>query len=526
MTSVEVAEVGHLSHGDVFEATLKAMCKRPGLSLAGLLTFAALLRLILFQGYLNSDPAGYAFLADELALGRLHLTDNDIIIWPLRFGIYAPAALMIRLFGLSEVTLAVVSFIISFASCVLIYIGTRHFFGIRAALISVALLAVLPIDVAMATTLFPDAIAAFWANLGVTVLLLLPTDCNTKSSVLVPIFAGLLFGISWLSKESVAYLAPFVAFYCLFMRHNGTTPLKSNFLQLCYVGVGLACVIVSEMTLYRIYLGDWFFHLHSIEANNKQGYVWSFDQASPLFGWAEGGYFKALVKRLLLTGPRDILISFAGLTFFAIISVAWSCLQKDRRFITVGVWFVLLVLMFNFGTSSLLSYKPLTTMERYLYPLLFPATILVSGALATLMQSTPDVNLTNERRFWACVLLVIYAVTCAHGLIELRVRPEQGVRDAASKLDAATTVYTDNRTAAALVFFRSGKILPDDSKNVPFENVAITSMKPGSYVLIDKGRVDFLTASYDYHAPAFVAMPPPSWTKVWADKKVTLYRVD
>ena len=124
--------------------------------------------------------------------------------------------------------------------------------------------------------------------------------------------------------------------------------------------------------------------------------MWFFDQSSPYFGWDKGGYAKALAKRLFVTGPRGLLGSFGNLPMFAIISLAWATVMRDRRFLAAGVWFLVLMVMFDFGSSSVISYRPLPLFERYVYPILLPAVVLVSGTLAALLESRAEWGLMKE----------------------------------------------------------------------------------------------------------------------------------
>jgi dolichyl-phosphate-mannose-protein mannosyltransferase len=490
---------------------------------AGALGLAILLRLILFQGYQHSDPSAYTSLADEMARGVLHVGDLDYVpaIFPLRFGVYAPTAFLFKTFGLSEATLAVFPFLISIGNCLLAYVIARQLFGPMAGLISIVILAILPLDISMASTLLPDAIAAFWANLGMALVIINANKDEKIHTILFPILAGVCFGVSWLCKETVAYLSPVVAIYYLLKSRS-----ISSLVSLTCVGIGALSILVAEAAFYRATAGDWLFHLRALDKNYAQNFMWIFNQSSPYFGWNEGGYAKALANRLLFDGPRSLLTAFSNLPSLAFVALAWGILIKDRRFRTIGVWFVVLVLMFNFASSSLTSYQPLPTFERYLYPLVLPATVLVSGALATLIESDVARELAMERRFWAITAGAIYFLFCAPGVLSLRSRPEQGIRDVLAVLKPSDIVYTDSRTAASMVFFRNGKLLPSTDKTIPYETTTADTIKTGSYILLNKSMVNFLEISYGYNPPAFVHAPPKTWTQVWSDKQMTLFRVD
>jgi 4-amino-4-deoxy-L-arabinose transferase-like glycosyltransferase len=496
------------------------------LAVCVLIMIGIILRLIFFQGYSDSDPREYAALADQLAHGEWHISDYDgAILFPVRFAIYVPTAFIFKLFGLSELTIATVPLLVSLGTFFVAYAVTRQLFNSLAGLFSIAILAIVPLDIAMATTLWPDPIAAFWANLGVGLLVFDDNRENRTHSAVIPILAGLCFGVSWLGKETVVYLGPFVAIYYYLYARQGRP--SGAWLHLLFVGLAALFLVVAEAAVYRVYRGDWLFHFRAVEINYTQSPVWFFNQSSPYFGWNDDGYTKALLKRLLVSGPAALLNSFSKLPILAIIAAAWAAFMKDRRFVIPILWLLSLMAMFNFASTSLAAYKPLPLyQERYLYPILLPSTVLLSGALAALLQSSAVKELISERRFWAAVLIAAYSLSCAHGVIQLRWRPEQIVRDVLPKLNESDVVYTDSRTASILVFFRTGKLLPSNSTTIPYEDVPLDKLKSGSLVFANKDKLDFLSFSYGYKVPELVNNPPRTWASIWSERRSVLFRVE
>jgi hypothetical protein len=114
----------------------------------------------------------------------------------------------------------------------------------------------------------------------------------------------------------------------------------------------------------------------------------------------------------------------------------------------------------------------------------------------------------------------------------------------AARLGEADVIYTDYRTAANLVFFRTGLLLPSNAttiawdkgdqtrlllpSNVPTitrEKVDQGKIPTGAYVLVNKDKIDFLKKSYKYETPDFVAKPPSTWKRVWISGNASLYVV-
>lgn len=493
------------------------------MALCVLISTCILFRVIGFQGYSDSDPRAYSVLADDLAHGVLHVPVYEgPPVYPLRPGVYGPTALLIRLLGLSELTLSVYPFLVSVAGCVLAYIVARGLYGPLAGLISMGFLVALPVDVGLASRLNGDPIAAFWANVGLLFVFL----GATRSSSLNALVGGVFFGVSWLCKESVVYLAPFVAILILGLQRE--TPLATRIRTLVWVGVGPVAVLLAEALAYRFLAGDPFFRFHATEQNYVKCSAWFFYESSPHFGWSGTSYGKALLVRLALNGPKDMLSAFSFLPAFAGLALAWGVVFRERRLVIPGIWLVTLAIMFNFMSSSLQSYRPLPLLWRYVYPLLLPSVLLFAGFLS--MHLTPDADTAHrERPFWAWILILLFCAISQRGLrVAFLSRPEELERMVASMVSDKDIVYTDYRTARSLVFLRRGTLAPFDDTCVPYEHVAATNLPKGSYVLVDAVATRSLTETEtpNYERPPYVDAPPDSWRRVWTDGDAALFRIE
>ena len=179
------------------------------MTFGGFLTIAVIVRLAAFQGYSDSDPRAYAKLADDLAHGTLCIADyHHAPNFPLRCGVYAPVALLIKAFGLSEWTLVAYPMVVSVLGCLLAYAMTRGLGTPLAGLIAMGGVAVIPMDVSLASRLYPDAIGAFWGNLGIALVVVALSRLKSWQSVTLGVLSGTIFGVSWLCKESIVYQVP------------------------------------------------------------------------------------------------------------------------------------------------------------------------------------------------------------------------------------------------------------------------------------------------------------------------------
>ena len=156
------------------------------------------LRILCFEGYADANPRAYAMLAHDLSTGELHIPDETITpVFPVRIGAYAPAAGLIGLFGLSEITMVGFVFLVDLLSLVLIYVVCRTTFGGCAGLIGLLLLSISPLDVTMGSRFLPHLVAAFWANLGMCLVwAVIAMELPSKRRWLGAGLAGLCFGLS------------------------------------------------------------------------------------------------------------------------------------------------------------------------------------------------------------------------------------------------------------------------------------------------------------------------------------------
>lgn len=71
-------------------------------------------------------------------------------------------------------------------------------------------------------------------------------------------------------------------------------------------------------------------------------------------------------------------------------------------------------------------------------------------------------------------------------------------------------LYTDERSINTLRFFRG---YPEETGAVDFEGIGAGEIKAGSYVLINRYRLSFMVAYYDYELPGFVMSVSENWEK-------------
>ena len=513
------------------------------LILLAIVLIAIALRLYCFGGYVGLDDAEYARFAHQIAQGDFTLgTYNGPAVFPLRVGNIYPVSVLFRFFGVTDWTMVFYPFSLSILNILLAYFCTKYFFGSRAGLIAAALWAVLPIELNNATKLLPDLPSAFYASLGVTCILFLIRFSTQRKSLLLfgGVLAGLSFGLSWLCKTTVVYLVPFcIALLIMTLKANR----ERNISLWIGVAAGSLGVLLIEMATYYNFMGDWLFRFHEIERNYLQWENGFFTEGS-IYGYPAGcSYSKALVKRLFLTGPKSILLDsqFLFLPSLGLIGSFHALYWKDKSFFIPALWLMTLFLMFNFSSSSFSSYTPLALLNRYLYPIYFPAIILTAGFLEKLASCRPEnerIEIYKERVFWAVILAAFIVLIGGYQTFrEIRDTGNKAawtseLRVVSNNVKPEERFYTDPISKKGLEFFWR---YPDKINVIDFEGMkSPKDILSGSFVLTNRWYVDWLNVNAGmwlsdpsgYRKPDFFDHPPHSWKTIWKNTNAALYYVE
>lgn len=500
----------------------------------GIFMLAIGLRILCFEGYADANPRAYAMLAQDLSAGELHIPDESITpVFPVRIGAYAPAAGLIGLFGLSEITMVGFVFLVDLMSLVLIYVVCRTAFGGCAGLIGLLLLGISPLDVSMGSRFLPHLVAAFWANLGMCLVwAVIAMDVSSRRRWLGAGLAGLCFGWSWMTYESVAYLVPPVALILLFSGRERT--LKQRVQITLLIGMGSMFVLAGEMGFLWWRTGDLLYRLHATENNYEVCSEFFFVQSSTRFGWDEDGFSRIIFERLFIDGPRQILLGRAlgGITLLGLIAVVWSLVTKRRSLFIPGVWLVSLVVLFNFMTTSFESYKPLPIipyLARYLSPLLFPSAVLCAGLISSLMLPRKEgardrIGLSNGT---GGIIVLVLACGCAlPGLLKYTMQDQFSIeRKMVSLLNEDDVLFTDMRSAGNIIFLRNGVLEERTRTTIPFEEIAPESLPPGAFILINDSMKQLLIEGFQYTPPPYFEATNPEWTLIWEKPQARIYQV-
>jgi len=504
---------------------------------------AIALRLYCFRGFVGLDDAEYSRFANQMNQGTFALGSYEgPAVFPLRVGIIFPTAILYGLFGISELSMVAYPLALSILGILLAFFCGSYLFGRFAGLIAAAIWAVLPVEMQNATKLLPDLPGAFYGAVCVIFLLLvLKTRIHRKLILFSGGFlAGIAFGMSWLCKETIAYLVPFLVILFIVTSRQD---FKRNLPIWIGAAAGALGVLFAEMAIYYHLTGDLFFRFHEMERNYLQWKDGFFTEGSR-WGWPIGGsYVKALVKRIFLTGPAFFFLNpqFLFIPSFAAIACLHACYWQDKKFLIPSLWFVCILIMFNFSSSSLSSYMPVPLFERYFYLLFFPAVLVTAGFLGKLISSKrrgESSIVHKEQAFWGSILLAVLILI--GGYQAFRAVRDIGnikawkvdTRRASHDLSPEQTVFTDAISKKGLEFYWR---YPDELKVIDFEGIKSTADIPqGSYVLTNRQYVDWLvlnagmwlTKNAVYKKPEFIDKPPRTWKRLWKNTNASLFEVE
>lgn len=388
------------------------------------LIMGAILRGVCFGGNGGSDDEAYSRFAHQLLTTGFNLSTDSLTHFSLRPAVVFPVALLYRAFGVGELTMIAWPFVVSLLSVVLAYGAGSLLYGRRAALLAAVLQALVPIDVRMASELYPDLVASFFANIGILALyrsFLQPVESAVE--IKTGVIAGLCFSLSWLCKELVVYTMPFVAgmlAWQIVYRQRGIR---------CAAAV--ACTLLGMLALegasYYVMFGDPLLRFKIVASTFQRDWRWYFAEGSP-YGWKAGQYWQALTQRLFVSGPQMIFLNplLGLLPLTALVATAYSLLSGVRVVWFAVLWLAMLAAIFNFGSTNLHSYIPLTLTPRYLYPLILPSIVVLAGFVSGSFAG--EFSFRRPRQAlgiaMAVVLLVLTGLSAYQGVLHYAGKPE------------------------------------------------------------------------------------------------------
>lgn len=495
-------------------AELQSASDRPaqrwavGLLLAVLVAIALLVRLWPLPGWPASDSANYvavawSYLQPEFAVPQTYAGpphDPCLDVGPMAFtvrpGLTWPLAIPIWAFGFRAESFWMFPIAVGLLEVVLAFKIGAAVASRRAGLFAAAIVATLPWCVFESRYAKADQISAVLAYSGGYLAALSPLRRN--HAVLCSGAAGALLGWAWLVKESTVLIFMAAGIALLLVGNWRRIDLRSQFVLLTVI----LAVFVIECLIYYLRTSDPFHRFYAMKVNLAQCKANFFTAESALYGWRDTTYMKALVDRLLISGPRSLLLAPAslGIVLLGTICGAWMIRNRrapnPSRFVRATSCYLLVLLaIYNFVPTSFSEYRPIPAVYTYFYPLVLPAVTIISVWLAGLSW------ITSHRPLAICGLIFVCGAAAAISIARNE-RAEQSGRDLdclVERLGDRTCLMTDPRTCYELsqriakTPLRIPQIVPWDS--------ATNSLSSIDYLLVCPAAIDDLRLRYDFSPP-------------------------
>ncbi len=312
------------------------------------IVMAALTRIVFFTGFFGSDELTYTEVALAIANGQW---DVSTYTGAVRYGVNLPNALFMTLFGASEYSANLWSLLCSVGEVALIFALAYRLWGRRAALLSAAVMIVLPLHVHFGGRLMADAPLAFFITLSFVLFWVAEKRQSAAWYFATGLAAGLAF---WMKEVTVVYCVAF-AIYALIYR-----TLRFKWL---WIGLGGAMAVGANCLLFWAITGDPLHLFHVIRSHTAQ-YALHREQVqtSPWY------YFRQLFVDIRHTWLMPFLAA-AGVAVWARGAIRTRVMDRDTGYVVV--WAIGLFIVFSFAITST---NPLTLIAKQTnYMLMFVA---------------------------------------------------------------------------------------------------------------------------------------------------------
>jgi 4-amino-4-deoxy-L-arabinose transferase-like glycosyltransferase len=355
-----------------------------------IILFAAFLRLFYYMGVVRGDDFSYAYFAHEFSRGATDQLAGEA--GAKRIGLYAPVAILFRLFGENEFVATLFPLLASLAAVFFIYKIASLLAGKNAGLVSAFLWSVFSLDIFMATQLDPESPLAM-ASAGSIYFLLVANRRKKNLERLGYYFeSGAFLAWAFLIKPSVAPLA-FVIIAILVYENfpeikKAAARLKRLPRRVLVPSLGV--LVFSALIALGFVLSKqpWPIVMNKLELTAYDtSPTWMLGWTNPIQQEDVGGNWAEINKRNVFTPPpqADMLTTAAGpqrvrlfdlyvLTF--LVAAATAVLQREKSATIPFVWFGILFFYLEWGpfprslSADALIYTPLThwiATDNFLY---------------------------------------------------------------------------------------------------------------------------------------------------------------
>ena len=312
------------------------------------IVLAMLTRMVFFTGFFGSDELTYTEVALAIANGQWDVSNYTGAV---RYGVNLPNALFMTLFGASEFSANLWSLLCSAGEVGLVFVLAYWLWGCRAAVLSSAVMILLPLHVHFGGRLMADAPLAFFITLSFVLFWVAEKRQSAAWYFATGLAAGFAF---WMKEVTVVYCVAFVIYALIYRTWR---------FEWLWVVLGGAAAVGANCLLFWAITGD-LLHLYRVIRGHTAQYALLRDQieTSPWY------YFRYLFIDIRHTWLMPWLAA-AGVAVWARKAIRARVMDRDTGYVVV--WAMGLFVVFSFALTST---NPLTLIAKQTnYMLMFVA---------------------------------------------------------------------------------------------------------------------------------------------------------
>ena len=449
-----------------------------------------------------------------------------------RIGLVLPIAVLYRIFGPAEISYYLFQVVSLGVLATCIFLIASSFFTYRIGVFSALWTLLIPNLLLESGHLSPDIPATALFLSGCTLIQLGNRSKKWHFSQYswLLFFAGLLFGWSYLVKESTAILFPLipVLFWVL------DIPLR----RLIPVALGMLSMLILEMAFGIVFFNNPLFHFMAASPRETVGDIQENVGVNLV-------YLARLLDKTNGFGTLVILILGA-------VNALVHSIKREKRFLFLLAWAALVYIVFTFVglLPVILDWEDRVLLRlhkfRYWIPLIPP--LVISGvawsnqAVETLSQKFTGIKNKSKSYFWILSLLILVAANLP-GIVVINKDPDlirngadhylefrQFLKEQGQDIDTIWIDRDNQRAFDRILPFYTRTFFGNQFWNGQFKYINTGGQYlradeiVGGYIIIDRYFMDPNLSD----APSFLTQPPPNWSIEFLSEndELALYKVN
>ena len=472
-----------------------------------LMIFAFIFRMINFMGIAQGDDFPYSTLANRFANGNF----SAGFIFDVRWVVFAPAALLYKLFGVNDFTSLLPTMVYSISSVWFAYKIIEEETDKATAVITTLFYTTYPIVVIFANFLQVAAPLEFF-----TLLTVYSFQQGAKSEKIGWFILG-GFSIGWIffARTTGLFIAPLVSIY-LWCKKGFNK--KTILWVLCAAIFSLIPAIFQGFVYLKIHNN--FFHVFELSKKvvEYQNRMTDVDPKDLFF----------YIRTVFTAGnfARWMTFGFGGyFTAAALLAcIVKMCLRKYGREVLFFIWFVSYFLFMSFAPTSLSPYTTLIRNNRYTIIFVLPVCAMCAILLMDLVKTKKIAAIITSLLIFLTIFIsnIYFSLDNSKFYKTTRNAQKESMEILLSKYPN-TTIYLADRNIYYRIDYYSGYT----NKNYKFINSLKQIKKPGVFLITQKlnsSASRFKISKEDLRK--LRNKPPKGMTLKYKTEYLSIYEVD